>query len=145
MDTGIFIGDKIITTSWDKIWDKPNTLSGYGITDAYTQSDADGRFFRYFGYTTDDGTDFMWTKLGTFAYLNAFPEGVTIKRHSFGQVTSFAAGSSRFQLYSTHSSSDPDDESNGIQFRSGLVQLRIIIGKRHQLVLVIMQLRQLGL
>lgn len=36
MDTGIFIGDKIITTSWDKIWNKPNTLSGYGITDAVT-------------------------------------------------------------------------------------------------------------
>lgn len=36
MDTGIFIGDKIIITSWDKIWDKPNTLSGYGITDAVT-------------------------------------------------------------------------------------------------------------
>lgn len=37
MDTGIFIGDKVITTSWDKIWNKPNTLSGYGITDAYTK------------------------------------------------------------------------------------------------------------
>lgn len=36
MDTGIFIGDKVITTSWDKIRDKPNTLSGYGITDAVT-------------------------------------------------------------------------------------------------------------
>lgn len=119
MDTGIFIGDKIITTSWDKIWDKPTTLSGYGITDAYTQSDADGRFFRYFGYTTDDGNDFMWQKLGTFTYLNAFPDGVTIKRHGYGQVTSFIAGSSRFQLYSTHSSSDPNDGPNGIQFRSG--------------------------
>lgn len=119
MNTGIFIGDKIITTSWDKIWNKPNTLSGYGITDAYTQSDADGRFFRYFGYTTDDGDDFMWQKLGTFTYLSAFPDGVTIKRHGYGQVTSFIAGSSRFQLYSTHSSSDPNDGSNGIQFRSG--------------------------
>lgn len=119
MDTGIFIGDKIITTSWDKIWNKPNTLSGYGITDAYTQSDADGRFFRYFGYTTDDGDDPMWQKLGTFTYLNAFPDGVTIKRHGYGQVTSFIAGSSRFQLYSTHSSSDPNDGPNGIQFRSG--------------------------
>lgn len=119
MDTGIFIGDKIITTSWDKIWNKPNTLSGYGITDAYTQSDADGRFFRYFGYTTDDGDDSMWQKLGTFTYLNAFPDGVTIKRHGYGQVTSFIAGSSRFQLYSTHSSSDPNDGPNGIQFRSG--------------------------
>ena len=119
MDTGIFIGNKIITTSWDKIWNKPNTLSGYGITDAYTQSDADGRFFRYFGYTTDDGDDSMWQKLGTFTYLNAFPDGVTIKRHGYGQVTSFIAGSSRFQLYSTHSSSDPNDGPNGIQFRSG--------------------------
>lgn len=119
MDTGIFIGDKVITTSWDKIWNKPTTLSGYGITDAYTQSDADGRFFRYFGYTTDDGDDFMWQKLGTFTYLNAFPDGVTIKRHGYGQVTSFIAGSSRFQLYSTHSSSDPNDGPNGIQFRSG--------------------------
>ena len=36
MDTGIFIGDKIITTSWDKIWNKPTTLSGYGIMDAVT-------------------------------------------------------------------------------------------------------------
>lgn len=120
MDTGIFIGDKVITTSWDKIWDKPNTLSGYGITDAYTQSDADGRFFRYFGYTADSGDDFTWwQKLGTLAYLNAFPDGVTIKRHTFGQVTSFIAGSSTLQLYSTHSSSDPNDGPNGIQFRSG--------------------------
>lgn len=119
MDTGIFIGDKIITTSWDKIWNKPTTLSGYGITDAYTQSDADGRFFRYFGYTTDDGDDFMWQKLGTFTYLNAFPDGVTIKRHGYGQVTSFIAGSSRLELYSTHTSSDPNDGNNGIQFRSG--------------------------
>lgn len=120
MDTGIFIGDKIITTSWDKIWNKPTTLSGYGITDAYTQSDADGRFFRYFGYTADSGDDFTWwQKLGTLAYLNAFPDGVTIKRHTFGQVTSFIAGSSTLQLYSTHSSSDPNDGPNGIQFRSG--------------------------
>lgn len=44
MDTGIFIGDKVITTSWDKIWNKPTTLSGYGITDAYTKSDADSRY-----------------------------------------------------------------------------------------------------
>lgn len=120
MDTGIFIGDKVITTSWDKIWNKPTTLSGYGITDAYTQSDADGRFFRYFGYTADSGDDFTWwQKLGTLAYLNAFPDGVTIKRHTFGQVTSFIAGSSTLQLYSTHSSSDPNDGPNGIQFRSG--------------------------
>ena len=105
--------------SFGELSSHPTTLGGYGITDAYTQSDADGRFFRYFGYTTDDGDDFMWQKLGTFTYLNAFPDGVTIKRHGFGQVTSIIAGSSRFQLYSTHSSSDPNDGPNGIQFRSG--------------------------
>ena len=105
--------------SFSELSSHPTTLGGYGITDAYTQSDADGRFFRYFGYTTDDGDDFMWQKLGTFTYLNAFPDGVTIKRHGYGQVTSFIAGSSRFQLYSTHSSSDPNDGPNGIQFRSG--------------------------
>lgn len=105
--------------SFGELSSHPTTLEGYGITDAYTQSDADGRFFRYFGYTTDDGDDFMWQKLGTFTYLNAFPDGVTIKRHRYGQVTSFIAGSSRFQLYSTHSSSDPNDGPNGIQFRSG--------------------------
>lgn len=105
--------------SFSELSSHPTTLGGYGITDAYTQSDADGRFFRYFGYATDDGDDFMWQKLGTFTYLNAFPDGVTIKRHGYGQVTSFIAGSSRFQLYSTHSSSDPNDGPNGIQFRSG--------------------------
>lgn len=105
--------------SFSELSSHPTTLGGYGITDAYTQSDADGRFFRYFGYTTDDGDDFMWQKLGTFTYLGAFPDGVTIKRHGYGQVTSFIAGSSRFQLYSTHSSSDPNDGPNGIQFRSG--------------------------
>lgn len=105
--------------SFGELSSHPTTLGGYGITDAYTHSDADGRFFRYFGYTTDDGDDFMWQKLGTFTYLNAFPDGVTIKRHGYGQVTSFIAGSSRFQLYSTHSSSDPNDGPNGIQFRSG--------------------------
>lgn len=105
--------------SFGELSSHPTTLGGYGITDAYTKTDADGRFFRYFGYTTDDGDDFMWQKLGTFTYLNAFPDGVTIKRHGYGQVTSFIAGSSRFQLYSTHSSSDPNDGPNGIQFRSG--------------------------
>lgn len=51
MDTGIFIGDKVITTSWDKIWNKPTTLSGYGITDAYTKTDADSRYILKSGDT----------------------------------------------------------------------------------------------
>ena len=119
MDTGIFIGDKIITTSWDKIWDKPNTLSGYGITDAYTKTDADSRYFRQFGDTYEDGRNTGWIGLGTGTYIEAYPDGIAHKIYSYGQVTSFYSSYSRLELYSTHTSSDPNDGNNGIQFRSG--------------------------
>jgi hypothetical protein len=119
MDTGIFIGDKIITTSWDKIWDKPNTLSGYGITDAYTKSDADSRYFRHIGDTYEDGRNTGWIGFGTGTYINAYPDGIAHKIYSFGQVTSFNSSYSRLELYSTDTSSDPNDGNNGIQFRSG--------------------------
>lgn len=36
---------------WAKITGKPTTLSGYGITDAYTKSDADGRYVNITGDT----------------------------------------------------------------------------------------------
>lgn len=119
MDTGIFIGDKIITTSWDKIWDKPNTLSGYGITDAYTKTDADSRYFRHIGDTYEDGRNTGWIGFGTGTYINAYPDGIAHKIYSYGQVTSFNSSYSRLELYSTHTSSDPNDGNNGIQFRSG--------------------------
>lgn len=119
MDTGIFIGDKIITTSWDKIWDKPNTLSGYGITDAYTKTDADSRYFRHIGDTYEDGRNTGWIGFGTGAYIEAYPDGIAHKIYSYGQVTSFNSSYSRLELYSTHTSSDPNDGNNGIQFRSG--------------------------
>lgn len=119
MDTGIFIGDKIITTSWDKIWDKPNTLSGYGITDAYTKTDADSRYFRHIGDTYEDGRNTGWIGFGTGTYIEAYPDGIAHKIYSYGQVTSFNSSYSRLELYSTHTSSDPNDGNNGIQFRSG--------------------------
>lgn len=119
MDTGIFIGDKVITTSWDKIWNKPNTLSGYGITDAYTKSDADSRYFRHIGDTQEDGRNTGWIGFGTGTYINAYPDGIAHKIYSFGQVTSFNSSYSRLELYSTDTSSDPNDGNNGIQFRSG--------------------------
>lgn len=119
MDTGIFIGDKIITTSWDKIWDKPNTLSGYGITDAYTKTDTDSRYFRHIGDMYEDGRNTGWIGFGTGTYINAYPDGIAHKIYSFGQVTSINSSYSRLELYSTHTSSDPNDSSNGIQFRSG--------------------------
>ena len=119
MDTGIFIGNKIITTSWDKIWDKPNTLSGYGITDAYTKTDADSRYFRHIGDTYEDGRNTGWIGFGTGTYIEAYPDGIAHKIYSYGQVTSFNSSYSRLELYSTHTSSDPNDGNNGIQFRSG--------------------------
>lgn len=119
MDTGIFIGDKIITTSWDKIWNKPTTLSGYGITDAYTKTDADSRYFRHIGDTHEDGRNTGWIGFGTGTYINAYPDGIAHKIYSYGQVTSFNSSYSRLELYSTHTSSDPNDGNNGIQFRSG--------------------------
>lgn len=119
MDTGIFIGDKIITTSWDKIWNKPTTLSGYGITDAYTKSDADSRYFRHIGDAYEDGRNTGWIGFGTGTYINAYPDGIAHKIYSYGQVTSFNSSYSRLELYSTHTSSDPNDDNNGIQFRSG--------------------------
>lgn len=119
MDTGIFIGDKIITTSWDKIWNKPNTLSGYGITDAYTKTDADSRYFRHIGDTYEDGRNTGWIGFGTGTYIEAYPDGIAHKIYSYGQVTSFNSGYSRLELYSNHYSSDPNDGPNGIQFRSG--------------------------
>lgn len=119
MDTGIFIGNKIITTSWDKIWNKPTTLSGYGITDAYTKTDADSRYFRHIGDTYEDGRNTGWIGFGTGTYIEAYPDGIAHKIYSFGQVTSFNSSYSRLELYSTHTSSDPNDGNNGIQFRSG--------------------------
>lgn len=59
MDTGIFIGDKVITTSWDKIWNKPTTLSGYGITDAYTKYEIDTTI-----YSKSECDEFFVNKAG---------------------------------------------------------------------------------
>ena len=36
---------------WSSITDKPTTLSGYGITDAYTKTEADGRYLKLSGGT----------------------------------------------------------------------------------------------
>lgn len=69
MDTGIFIGDKIITTSWDKIWNKPNTLSGYGITDAYTKSDADSR------YRQLNTSQFYGDEVSSYYWINRASDG----------------------------------------------------------------------
>lgn len=105
--------------SFGELSSHPTTLSGYGITDAYTKSDADSRYFRQFGDTYEDGRNTGWIGLGTGTYINAYPDGIAHKIYSYGQVTSFNSGYSRLELYSNHYSSDPNDGPNGIQFRSG--------------------------
>lgn len=105
--------------SFGELSSHPTTLSGYGITDAYTKSDADSRYFRQFGDTYEDGRNTGWIGLGTGTYISAYPDGIAHKIYSYGQVTSFYSSYSRLELYSTHTSSDPNNGNNGIQFRSG--------------------------
>lgn len=105
--------------SFDELSSHPTTLGGYGITDAYTKSDADSRYFRHIGDTYEDGRNTGWIGFGTGTYINAYPDGIAHKIYSYGQVTSFNSSYSRLELYSTHTSSDPNDGNNGIQFRSG--------------------------
>lgn len=105
--------------SFGELSSHPTTLSGYGITDAYTKTDADSRYFRHIGDTYEDGRNTGWIGFGTGTYIEAYPDGIAHKIDSYGQVTSFNSSYSRLELYSTHTSSDPNDGNNGIQFRSG--------------------------
>lgn len=105
--------------SFDELSSHPTTLGGYGITDAYTKTDADSRYFRHIGDTYEDGRNTGWIGFGTGTYIEAYPDGIAHKIYSYGQVTSFNSSYSRLELYSTHTSSDPNDDNNGIQFRSG--------------------------
>lgn len=105
--------------SFSELSSHPTTLGGYGITDAYTKTDADSRYFRHIGDTYEDGRNTGWIGFGTGTYIEAYPDGIAHKIYSFGQVTSFNSSYSRLELYSTHTSSDPNDGNNGIQFRSG--------------------------
>lgn len=105
--------------SFDELSSHPTTLGGYGITDAYTKTDADSRYFRHIGDTYEDGRNTGWIGFGTGTYIEAYPDGIAHKIYSYGQVTSFNSSYSRLELYSNHYSSDPNDGPNGIQFRSG--------------------------
>lgn len=105
--------------SFDELSSHPTTLGGYGITDAYTKTDADSRYFRHIGDTYEDGRNTGWIGFGTGTYIEAYPDGIAHKIYSYGQVTSFNSSYSRLELYSTNTSSDPNDGNNGIQFRSG--------------------------
>lgn len=79
----------------------------------------DSRYFRHIGDTYEDGRNTGWIGFGTGTYIEAYPDGIAHKIYSYGQVTSFNSSYSRLELYSTHTSSDPNDGNNGIQFRSG--------------------------
>lgn len=105
--------------SFSELSSHPTTLGGYGITDAYTKTDADSRYFRHIGDTYEDGRNTGWIGFGTGTYIEAYPDGIAHKIYPYGQVTSFNSSYSSLELYSTHTSSDPNDGNNGIQFRSG--------------------------
>ena len=78
-------------------------------------------FLRSRGATGVDGASTLWSQIGILNFHNAYPDGVTMRKYSYGAVVSISSGDSRFDLYSTHTSSSSDAPSNGIQYRSGWV------------------------
>jgi hypothetical protein len=46
---GLISGDSISSIDWSKITGTPTTLSGYGITNAYTKTESDNKFVPYTG------------------------------------------------------------------------------------------------
>jgi hypothetical protein len=50
---GLISSDSISSIDWSKITGTPTTLSGYGITNAYTKTESDNKFVPYNGATTD--------------------------------------------------------------------------------------------
>lgn len=76
-------------------------------------------FLRYRGATGNDGEATLWSQIGAKNYHNAYPEGVTARKYSYGAVISLASGDSRFDVYTNYRASDSTDTSNGIQYRSG--------------------------
>ena len=76
-------------------------------------------FLRSRGATGVDGASTLWSQIGILNFHNAYPDGVTMRKYSYGAVVSISSGDSRFDLYSTHTSSSSDAPSNGIQYRSG--------------------------
>jgi hypothetical protein len=46
---GLISSDSISSINWSKITGTPTTLSGYGITDAYTKTESDNKFVPYTG------------------------------------------------------------------------------------------------
>ena len=76
-------------------------------------------FLRSHGAASGDGASTLWSQIGILNFHDAYPDGVTLKKYSYGAVVSLSSGQSRFDLYSNHTSSSSDDPSNGIQYRSG--------------------------
>lgn len=54
------------STAWADITDKPNTLSGFGITDAYTKAASDGRYVMATDVYTKTAADGRFQPIGTY-------------------------------------------------------------------------------
>ena len=107
-------------SNWGELEGKPTTIAGYGITDAYTKTECDNRYFRYLGGSRGD-SDTDWQKLGFKNYIQGFPDGLTHKIYGYGQVVTIGNGDSGcLELYSTDiQKSHPHYSRNGLQFRTG--------------------------
>ena len=63
----VWIGSSKPTYTWSEINKKPTTISGYGITDAYTKTESDGRYVNISGDTMT----------GTLYFTGDFPQIIT--------------------------------------------------------------------
>ena len=95
-----WIGSTKPTYSFSEILNKPTTIAGYGITDAYTKTEADGRYFRsrldWIESTTTDSYD-LW---GNGIYLNATGNVGTNSTFpsTYGILLNFAYYDNNFRL-----------------------------------------------
>lgn len=66
-----WITDTKPTYAWREITQKPNTLSGYGITDAYTKTESDNKYLLKTSYTAADVLNKLKTVDGSGSGLDA--------------------------------------------------------------------------
>ena len=99
---------QLTTRNFSDLQNKPTTLSGYGITDASSNTHN-----HYLSTITDTPTD-DWNLYGFREHNNVLPEGLT-GSYNYGQLLSFCPNNAKFQMYVSHHASD----GGGIRYRSG--------------------------
>lgn len=93
----------------DIVWNSSHSHSQY-----LTSHQSLTNCFQYKGDGVGHTGDSLWDKIGSKAYHGGLPDGLT-GAYTYGQVLTFPAGSARFEIYCSHTSSS----GNGLYYRSG--------------------------